>query len=194
MKANQAPRKIIQVATAVSGDSDPDSLTVALCNDGTVWRSWNGKAWSQMDPIPQPSSHGAPLPLEQCKAPADQKLSGRHYCIIEESEWVKAGAGGYLELVVRVIDGEQKGRRFVERLHLDSPINREQQEQAYKRLADYCHLTGQIQITDSSQLHGIPFWVRLNGTEALTTGRLQEESRPGWFKPRGEPFTVEVLE
>ena len=78
-----------------------------------------------MDPIPQPSSQEAPIPLEQRKAPADQKLSGRHYCIIEESEWVKAGAGGYLELVVRVIDGEQKGRRFVERLHLDSPINRE---------------------------------------------------------------------
>ena len=48
-------RKIVQVATAMGGDSgDPDTVTVALCDDGTVWRSWNGKQWHQMPAIPQP--------------------------------------------------------------------------------------------------------------------------------------------
>lgn len=49
---------------------------------------------------------------------------------------------------------------------------------------------------DSQQLHGIPFWVWLDdvGVGHKWVARLQEESRPGWFKPRGEPFTVEVLD
>lgn len=47
-------RKIIQVATAMGGEpSDPDTVTVALCEDGTVWRSWNGDEWKPMPEIPQ---------------------------------------------------------------------------------------------------------------------------------------------
>lgn len=51
-------RKIIQVATAMGGNpGDPDAVTVALCDDGTVWRSWNGDKWHPMPAIPQPTPH-----------------------------------------------------------------------------------------------------------------------------------------
>jgi hypothetical protein len=51
-------RKIIQVATPMGGiPGDPETVTVALCDDGTVWRSWNGDKWNQMPAIPQPTQN-----------------------------------------------------------------------------------------------------------------------------------------
>ena len=51
-------RKIIQIATAMGGNpGDPDMVTVALCDDGTVWRSWNGDKWNPFPAIPQPTPH-----------------------------------------------------------------------------------------------------------------------------------------
>lgn len=148
--------------------------------------------------------HQACLGLEEYRAaiaedmltPFPDPLHGRHYCIIEESEWVKTPWGGYLELVLKVIKGDREGLRIIDRLHLNHAGNPVLQEFAYRHLADYCHLTGQVQLMDSSQLHGIPFWVWLDdvGAGHKWVARLQEESRPGWFKPRGEPFTVEVLD
>lgn len=52
----EAGRRIIQIAAAMGGDSgDPETVTVALCDDGTVWRSWNGDAWKPYPAIPQPT-------------------------------------------------------------------------------------------------------------------------------------------
>jgi hypothetical protein len=49
-------RKIIQIATAMGGiPGDPETVTVALCDDGTVWRSWNGDKWNPFPAIPQPT-------------------------------------------------------------------------------------------------------------------------------------------
>ncbi len=49
-------RKIIQVATAMGGNpGDPETVTVALCDDGTVWRSWNGEKWNPYPALPQPT-------------------------------------------------------------------------------------------------------------------------------------------
>ena len=55
-------RKITQIATAGgAGDSDVETL-FALCNDGTVWRTWpvirDGEntatwTWHKVAPIPQ---------------------------------------------------------------------------------------------------------------------------------------------
>jgi hypothetical protein len=39
-------RKVIQIATA----SDPDNtIIVALCNDGSIWKLWGGTNWRQVD-------------------------------------------------------------------------------------------------------------------------------------------------
>ena len=49
-------RKIIQIAAAMGGNpGDPDMVTGALCDDGTVWPSWNGDKWHPMPAIPQPT-------------------------------------------------------------------------------------------------------------------------------------------
>lgn len=51
-------RKIVQVATAMGGNpGDPETVTVALCDDGTVWRSWNGDGWKPFPAIPQPTQN-----------------------------------------------------------------------------------------------------------------------------------------
>lgn len=116
------------------------------------------------------------------------------YCLIEDSEWVKTSRGGYLELVLKVIKGDREGLRFIDRLHLNHAGDAALQERSYKRLADYCHLTGQIQIADSNQLHGIPFWVLVEDSGEVTTVRLQDKGQRGDLIHRGEPFTVEVLD
>lgn len=116
------------------------------------------------------------------------------YCAVIESEWVKTLHGGYLELVLKVVKGDREGLCFIDRLHLNHAGDAALQERAYKRLADYCHLTGQIQINDSSQLHGIPFWVVLDDSGEVATVWLQEELQHGDLTHRGEAFRVEVLE
>lgn len=53
-------RKIIQIAAAMGGDPfDAEMVTVALCDDGTVWRSWNGGKWNPMPEIPQQTRNTA---------------------------------------------------------------------------------------------------------------------------------------
>lgn len=128
---------------------------------------------------------------EKREAPADKEITGRHYCLIEASEWVKTSRGGYLELVLKVVKGERAGLRFIDRLQLQD-IDCIKQEQDFKRLSDYSQLTGQIQINDPSQLHDTPFWVELKEIDGLTGMRLDgREARwpcAGFFSP------VEVLE
>jgi hypothetical protein len=52
-------RKIIQIATTfVEDGKEPDHVTTALCDDGTVWeRNWPryncDGLWYQLPPIPQ---------------------------------------------------------------------------------------------------------------------------------------------
>lgn len=142
-------------------------------------------------PTPQPKSEEE-RPVTSI--PPRPTWSGFYYCVIEESEMVTLKHGGYLELVLKVVKGDREGLRIIDRLHLNHAGDAALQERAYKRLADYCHLTGQVQITDSSQLHGIPFWVLLDDKDAwsMPTGQLLDEGQQGRFVHRGEPFRVEV--
>lgn len=64
-------RKIIQIATAMGGiPGDPDTVTVALCDDGTVWRSWNGDEWKPMPKLPEGDPHTAKRRVANGVAPA----------------------------------------------------------------------------------------------------------------------------
>lgn len=121
-----------------------------------------------------------------------QQNPANDYAVAEASEWVTTTRGGYLELILKVVRGPSKGLRFIDRLHLQNP-DLALQEQAYKRLSEYCHVTGQIQINDSSQLHGIPFWVKLNEVGSRLIARLQDEQDDGSFTTRGDDFRVEPL-
>lgn len=77
----------------------------------------------------------------------------------------KAGDGGYLELVLEVIEGAFTGRQLFWNLNL---FNQSQQavEIAYKQLSAVCHVTGVYQVSAQSgqdnvvpMLHNIPFMV-----------------------------------
>lgn len=58
----EAPRKIQQIAALTFGTkSEQQLITVALCNDGSVWSIRPDKLnpyWEQLPDIPQPEAKG----------------------------------------------------------------------------------------------------------------------------------------
>lgn len=81
---------------------------------------------------------------------------------IDSSEMkpTKDGMGAYLELKLKVLDGQFANRTIFDRLNLRN-ANATAQEIAYKTLSAICHATGVIQLQDSQQLHGIPMKVKV---------------------------------
>lgn len=99
---------------------------------------------STVEPM-QPRSYG-PLP------------AGDYEMIIVKSDVkpTKAGTGHYLELEMQVVSGEHSGRRHWERLNIDNP-NKTAQDIAEAALASLCFAVGITDMTDTMQLHDIPF-------------------------------------
>lgn len=89
--------------------------------------------------------------------------AGWYNMMIVESEMkpTSNGQGAYLQLTLKVVDGQYAGRQVFDRLNLQNP-NPVAVEIAYRRLSAYCHATGVIQVQDSQQLHGIPFKARVS--------------------------------
>lgn len=87
---------------------------------------------------------------------------GKHPVVIESSEVKanKANDGGYLQLNLRIIDGPQTGVTGAYRLNLYHS-NQQTVEIANRQLSAVCHVIGVFQVSDSSQLHGIPFIVEV---------------------------------
>lgn len=88
--------------------------------------------------------------------------AGWYNAMITESEMrpTSNGQGAYLQLTLKIIDGQYAGRLVFDRLNLQNQ-NPVAAEIAYRRLSAYCHATGVIQIQDSQQLHGIPLKIRV---------------------------------
>lgn len=99
---------------------------------------------STVEPM-QPRSYG-PLP------------AGDYEMIIVKSDVkpTKAGTGHYLELEMQVVSGESSGRRHWERLNVDNP-NKTAQDIAEAALASLCFAVGVTDMTDTVQLHDLPF-------------------------------------
>jgi hypothetical protein len=93
--------------------------------------------------------------------------TGWYTVMITESEMkaTKAGTGQYLELTMKVMDGEHNGRLIWDRLNIDNP-NPVAVEIANKTLAAICHATNVFELNDSAQLHGIPLQARVVVREA----------------------------
>lgn len=89
--------------------------------------------------------------------------AGWYNMMIVESEMkpTKDGSGAYLQLTLKVVDGQYAGRQVFDRLNIQHQ-NPVAAEIAYRRLSAYCHATGVIQVQDSQQLHGIPFKARVS--------------------------------
>jgi len=68
----------------------------------------------------------------------------------------QAGTGHYIELEMHVLGGEHSGRRIWERLNIDNP-NKTAQDIASAALASLCYAVGVQDMTETEQLHDIPF-------------------------------------
>lgn len=87
---------------------------------------------------------------------------GKHPVIVESSE-VKANKnndGGYLQLNLRIIDGPQQGTTGAYRLNLYH-ANQQTVEIAHRQLSAICHVVGVYMVSDSSQLHNLPFLIEV---------------------------------
>lgn len=84
--------------------------------------------------------------------------SGTYPVIITKSEEkpTKSGNGSYIELEMTIQGGEYNGRKVFDRLNIRNP-NQQAVDIAYSTLSAICHVTGRINITDTQQLHGVPF-------------------------------------
>ncbi len=95
-------------------------------------------------------------------APMELLPPGKYVAQIVQSEMqpTKQGDGQMLWLELDILDGPHRGRKLWDRLNL---VNRSQQtvEIAQRQLSAICHAIGQIQVSDSEQLHFKPVLVTL---------------------------------
>lgn len=82
---------------------------------------------------------------------------GVYNVVIEDSEMrpTKAGTGEYLQLTMRVIDGQYANRKLWDRLNL---VNQNQTavKIANEALSAICHAVGETNLQDTVQLHNKP--------------------------------------
>lgn len=90
-------------------------------------------------------------------APIEILPPGKYTVQIVQSEMreTKNGAGQMLWLEMEIMDGPSRGRKLWDRLNLVNP-NETAVEIARRTLSAICHATGQLQVSDSEQLHFKP--------------------------------------
>jgi len=106
---------------------------------------------------------------------ADVLPSGVYTVQITNTEMkpTKDGAGAYLQVNMTVLDGDHKGATVVDRLNLQNN-NSKAVEIAYGTLSAICHVTGVLAMSDTGQLHGRPFKVKV-----LSTPRQDDPTKMG---------------
>lgn len=87
---------------------------------------------------------------------------GKYEVVITRSDIkaTKSGDGEYIELEMQVTSGEHSGRRHWERLNVSNP-NKKAEDIAQAALGQLCLAVGLQDMTDTEQLHDIPFVVAL---------------------------------
>jgi hypothetical protein len=73
-------------------------------------------------------------------------------------EDTKSGTGSFLKLEMEILEGSSAKRRLFDRLNLINP-NTQTAEIAERTLSAICHAVGQLQVSDSEQLHFKPMLV-----------------------------------
>lgn len=88
---------------------------------------------------------------------------GDYQALITSSELkdTKAGDGQYIELVMQITDGEHAGRRIWERLNVYNK-NKQTEDIARSQLNSLASACGRPRLTDTEQLHDIPFTLSLD--------------------------------
>jgi hypothetical protein len=91
-------------------------------------------------------------------APYEVLPPGKYLAQVVASEMrvTKDGQGQYLYLEIDVLEGPCAGRKLFDRLNLVH-ANPEVVEIARRTLSSICRATGKLQVSDSTQLHLVPF-------------------------------------
>ena len=90
-----------------------------------------------------------------------------------EMKSTKDGTGQYLELTLEIQSGQFQGRRLWDRLNLTNR-NPKAVEIAQKQLAQLCHATGVLQVSDSQQLHNRPVVIKVSAKADDQRGMVNE--------------------
>lgn len=119
-------------------------------------------------------------------APLEPLPPGKYVAQIVQSEMqpTKLGDGQKLQLELSILEGPYRGRKLWDWLNL---VNRSQQsvEIAQRQLSAICHAVGQIQVSDSEQLHFRPMLVSVNVEYDSRDERLPVEQRRRQNKIKG---------
>lgn len=113
--------------------------------------------------------------------------AGWYAAEITESEMkqTKSGNGEYLQLTVKLIEGDHAGRVLFERLNLVNP-NATAVSIAQQTLAGICKAVGLDQIEDSLELHGKPFRVSVKVIKDQDYGDANgDKNEIGGYAPLG---------
>lgn len=87
-------------------------------------------------------------------------------------------SGSYLEMELEILSGPYQGRKLFDRLNLDNQ-NDQAVQIAQKVLSQICHATGQLNVSDSEQLHHKAMLADVRVRPARTdpkTGKTYDES------------------
>lgn len=76
--------------------------------------------------------------------------------VASEIKPTKNNDGGFLELTLEIIEGEHEGDRGAYRINLFHP-NEKTVSIAQEQLSAVCYVTRVLSLSDTTQLHGIPF-------------------------------------
>ena len=84
--------------------------------------------------------------------------AGWYNVAIDESanKPTKDGLNAYTQFRMSILDGQYKGRKLFARFNLQHS-NAQTSEIAQRQLSALCHATGVLQLSDTQQLHNIPF-------------------------------------
>lgn len=105
--------------------------------------------------------------------------------IIFESELKNTakGDGGYLQFLLRCVEGPLAGSEGFDNLNLHNQ-NAQTVKIANNQLSAYCHVLGVYQFNDTAQLHNIPFLIDVD---------WQKGQEPSQAKPEGGYTQVTAL-
>ena len=92
----------------------------------------------------------------------DPLPEGNYQAVVTASEMkpTKNKDGAYLELAIEIINGPYQGRKLWDRLNLQNR-NPQAATIAQQQLAALCRAINVMKVTDSSQLHNMPFMLKV---------------------------------
>jgi hypothetical protein len=96
------------------------------------------------------ATNAAPRPERSAIIPEGQYRAAITNATLKDT---KAGTGQYLEIEFTVLEGEQKGRKFWDRLNIINP-NAEAQRIARESMDELCFVTGKLTLSSPADLIG----------------------------------------